>query len=347
MQGGNPFAEIPTVPTAGIVNQVVMKNAMRASAGGTSSRVTAVVRARRTEARRMEVAGKTLRDRLDQIVVKFPDIDNLHPFYRETLDVLFGINQVKKVLGRVFGSSETIWRIRSQYVSAIWHSSTPKDAKLARQEGLARLFSVTNRLKGTLTFLENVRSEMKQLPGIEPGLPTIVVAGYPNVGKSTLVKTVTDARPEIASYPFTTREVMIGHATVDSIPCQVIDTPGVLDRPIAEKNPIEKRALAAIRHLAWVLAFLVDATETCGFPIQSQLQLLQELQSVLDPMPVQIAYNKADIMPLKATSADLLPSIEQNAIHELVAHERSSAIALLRRCLALIEIDRDRVLSVR
>ncbi len=344
---GNPFSKIPNVPSAGMVNRLVMKTAMRTSAGGTSSRLAAIIRARRTEARRMEVGGKNLRDRLDQIVVGFPNLDQIHPFYHETLDVLFSVDQVRKTLGRIFGSSKTIWKIRSYYVSNIWHSSTPREAKLARQQGLARLFSVTNRLNSSLRFLEDVRSEMKRLPGIEPGLPTIVVAGYPNVGKSTLVKTITDARPEIASYPFTTREVMIGHTKVDSIPCQIIDTPGVLDRPIAEKNPIEKRALAAIRHLAWVLAFLVDATETCGFSIKSQLQLLQELQSVLDPIPVQVAYNKADILPLKATSADLLPSIEQNALHELVAHERSSAIALLRRCLGLIEIDRDRVLSVR
>ncbi|MFQ5977643.1 MAG: NOG1 family protein [Candidatus Heimdallarchaeota archaeon] len=346
-QVGNPFAEIPTVPTAEIVNRVTMKAAMRASAGGTSSQVAAVIRARRTEARRMEIGGKTLRDRLDNVVVKFPNIDNLHPFYFETLDILFSVGQVKKTLGRIFGSSETIWRIRSQYVSKIWHSSTPRQAKMARQEGLARLFSVTKRLRSPLRFLEKVRSEMKQLPGIEPGLPTIVIAGYPNVGKSTLVKTVTDAHPEIASYPFTTREVMIGHTKVDFIPCQIIDTPGVLDRPISEKNPIEKRALAAIRHLAWVLAFLVDATETCGFPTRSQLQLLQELQTILDPIPVQLVYNKADILPLSNLSPDLLPSSGQETVQELIAHDRNSAIALLKRCLSLITIDRNRVLSIR
>ncbi|MHA2232834.1 MAG: NOG1 family protein [Candidatus Hodarchaeales archaeon] len=347
VQDGNPFAEIPTVPTAEIVNRVTMKAAMRASAGGTSSRVAAVIRARRTEARRMEIGGKTLRDRLDHVVVTFPNIDNLHPFYFETLDILFSVGQVKKVLGRIFGSSETIWRIRSQYVSIIWHASTPMQAKRARREGLARLCSVAKRLGSALKFLEKVRSQMKVLPGIEPGLPTIVIAGYPNVGKSTLVKTVTDASPEIASYPFTTREVMIGHTKVDFIPCQIIDTPGVLDRPISEKNPIEKRALAAIRHLAWVLAFLVDATETCGFPTQSQLQLLQELQTILDPMPVQLVYNKADILPLSNLSSDLLPSSGQDNVQELIAHDRGSAIALLRRCLSLITIDRNRVLSIR
>lgn len=345
--GGNPFAKIPNIPSAGMVNRLVMKTAMRTSAGGTSSRLAAIIRARRTEARRMEVGGKDLRDRLDQVVVKFPSLDQIHPFYYETLDVLFSVDQVKKALGRIFGSSKTIWKIRSHYVSKIWHSSTPREAKLARQEGLARLFSVTNRLNGSLRFLEDVRSEMKRLPGIEPGLPTIVVAGYPNVGKSTLVKTITDAQPEIASYPFTTREVMIGHTKIDSIPCQIIDTPGVLDRPISEKNPIEKRALAAIRHLAWVLAFLVDATETCGFPIQSQLQLLAELQSILTPIPVQIAFNKADILPLSDLNSDLLPSSEQESLHELVAYERPSAIALLRRCLDLIQIDREKVLSMR
>jgi len=229
----------------------------------------------------------------------------------------------------------------------IWHSSKPLEAKSARREGLARLSSVTKRLKGPLNFLEEVRSKMKSLPGIQSGLPTIVVAGYPNVGKSTLVRTVTDARPEIASYPFTTREVMIGHAKIESIPFQIIDTPGVLDRPISERNPIEQRALAAIRHLAWVLVFLVDGTETCGFSVHSQFQLLQELQETLDSIPIQVGYNKADLLPLKDLSTDLQLPVELEDIQELIAHDRSSALAILKRSIDRINIDRDKVLSMR
>jgi len=40
---------------------------------------------------------------------------------------------------------------------------------------------------------------------------TVVVAGYPNVGKSSFIRLVSTAEPEIAAYPFTTKGVIVGH----------------------------------------------------------------------------------------------------------------------------------------
>ncbi len=344
---GNPFAEIPTIPDAETLNRKVMKTAMKSSAGGTSQFLPPLTRIRRIEARRMEVGGKTLRDRIDKVALSFPNLDKIHPFFQETLDILFEIGLVKKALGRLYGSTSTIWQIRSLYVSKIWHATFPLEAKKARQDGLARLFSVSKRLRGALTFLEDIRSQMKCLPGIDPGQPSIVIAGYPNVGKSTLIRSVTQARPEIASYPFTTQEVNIGHFKINSIPCQIIDTPGVLDRPVEERNPIEKRALAAIRHLAWVLVFLIDPTETCGFAVKSQLKLLDEFRDMLKPIPIQIAYNKADILPLSDLDDSLVPFEDKDDLTELIAYNRDSVVEVLKKALSKVNFDREKILSLR
>ena len=61
-----------------------------------------------------------------------------------------------------------------------------------------------------LLFLNEVRNVLRKLPHVEDAF-TVVIAGYPNVGKSSFIRLVSSATPEIASYPFTTKGVIVGH----------------------------------------------------------------------------------------------------------------------------------------
>ncbi len=49
------------------------------------------------------------------------------------------------------------------------------------------------------------------MPTIDFNATTIVIAGFPNVGKSTLLNQISGADPQIANYPFTTKGIQIGH----------------------------------------------------------------------------------------------------------------------------------------
>lgn len=57
------------------------------------------------------------------------------------------------------------------------------------------------------------------------GAGQVVIFGAPNVGKSALVKTLTNAPTEIASYPFTTQVPIAGMLEFEDIQIQLIDTP--------------------------------------------------------------------------------------------------------------------------
>lgn len=57
------------------------------------------------------------------------------------------------------------------------------------------------------------------------GAATLVILGPPNVGKSRLLRALTSAEPEVADYPFTTREPLPGMLPWEDIAFQLVDTP--------------------------------------------------------------------------------------------------------------------------
>ena len=58
------------------------------------------------------------------------------------------------------------------------------------------------------------RDTLRKLPSIDSSEPCIVVAGSPNVGKFTNFS-LSSGEPEIASYPFTTKQLHLGHLFIE------------------------------------------------------------------------------------------------------------------------------------
>jgi len=59
------------------------------------------------------------------------------------------------------------------------------------------------------------------------GAGAVILIGAPNSGKSRLLQELTSARPEVASYPFTTREPLPGMMRWEDVDVQLVDTPPV------------------------------------------------------------------------------------------------------------------------
>lgn len=61
------------------------------------------------------------------------------------------------------------------------------------------------------------------------GAAQVILIGGPNAGKSRIVKELTNAEPDVADYPFTTREPMPGMMAWEDITIQLVDTPPITD----------------------------------------------------------------------------------------------------------------------
>jgi nucleolar GTP-binding protein len=52
---------------------------------------------------------------------------------------------------------------------------------------------------------------------------------------------------------------------------QVIDTPGILDHPLEERNTIEMQSITAMAHLRSCIMFFMDLSEQCGYSVADQV----------------------------------------------------------------------------
>ena len=111
--------------------------------------------------------------------------------------------------------------------------------------------------------------------------PPVVLVGAPNVGKSSLVSLISSKQPEVNHYPFTTRGILIGNMEWNDqqkLKCQIMDTPGLLHRPIQERNNIELLTLASLSYLpACVVLFVTDLTESSTVSHEEQILLRAEV----------------------------------------------------------------------
>ena len=132
--------------------------------------------------------------------------------------------------------------------------------------------------------------------------PTWPWSGFPNVGKSTLISTVSAAKPKMADYPFTTLEPHLGVVRVagrgDGTEFVMADIPGLVEGA-AEGKGLGHRFLRHIER-ARVLVVLIDLDRGRGTTPADQLEiLLAELggyQPELLERPRLVVGSKADLV---------------------------------------------------
>ncbi|MBR1472227.1 MAG: GTPase ObgE [Lachnospiraceae bacterium] len=132
--------------------------------------------------------------------------------------------------------------------------------------------------------------------------------GYPSVGKSTFLKAVTNAKPEIADYHFTTLSPNLGVVDLgDGNSFVIADIPGLIEGA-AEGSGL---GLSFLRHIERnkLLIHVLDAASVEGRdPLEDYHKINAELSKYgekVSGIPQVVAANKADIIPAEPEAIDL------------------------------------------
>ena len=132
---------------------------------------------------------------------------------------------------------------------------------------------------------------------------------------------MTRADVEVQPYAFTTKSLFVGHTDYKYLRWQVIDTPGILDRPLEERNTIEMQSITALAHLRAAVLYVVDISEQCGFTLEQQATLFHSICPLFANKPVMVVMNKIDARQVEDLTDD------QRQILEKMGHEAAKVSA--------------------
>ncbi|XP_029155792.1 nucleolar GTP-binding protein 1 [Nylanderia fulva] len=308
------FKKIAVVPPAKDFIDIILSKTQRKTPTVVHKQYK-ITRIRAFYTRKVKFTQQNFHDRLSQIIQEFPKLDDVHPFYADLMNVLYDKDHYKLALGQINIARHLIDNVAKDYVRLLKYGDSLYRCKQLKKAALGRMATIMKKQAANLTYLEQVRQHLARLPSIDPYTRTIIICGFPNVGKSSFINKITRADVEVQPYAFTTKSLYVGHTDYKYLRWQVIDTPGILDHPLEERNVIEMQAVTALAHLRAAILYFFDLSEQCGHSLEEQVKLFESIKPLFTNKPLIIVLNKTDIIRLNDLSLEkraVLKSLEDD-----------------------------------
>ena len=260
------FKQITKIPEANDLIDIVLSKTQRKTPTQVCQGFK-IQRIRKFYMRKVKFMQESVNEKLTGIIEGFPKLNDIHPFYADLMNVLYDRDHYKLALGHCNKAKSIVDNIANDYVRLLKYADSLYRAKQLKRAALGRSCTLLKKLKSSLSYLEEVRKHLSRLPSIDTNARTLIVTGFPNVGKSSFINNVTNANVDVQPYAFTTQNLFVGHTDYKYARWQVLDTPGILDHPLDQRNTIEMQAITALAHLNAAILFLLDISESCGYTI--------------------------------------------------------------------------------
>lgn len=310
------FKKIAIVPSAKDFIDIILSKTQRKTPTVIHKHYK-IARIRSFYMRKVKFTQQNFHDRLSQIIQEFPKLDDVHPFYADLMNVLYDKDHYKLALGQINIARHLIDNVAKDYVRLMKYGDSLYRCKQLKKAALGRMATIMKRQAANLAYLEQVRQHLARLPSIDPYTRTIIICGFPNVGKSSFINKITRADVEVQPYAFTTKSLYVGHTDYKYLRWQIIDTPGILDHPLEERNVIEMQAITALAHLRAAVLYFCDISEQCGHSLEEQVKLFESIKPLFANKPLTVVLNKVDVLRLEELSTEkqvILKSLEDKDV---------------------------------
>ncbi len=251
-----------------------------------------IIKSRNIELLKINIIADILSAELKDIIEKFPHVNQMDDFYANLVKATIDYGMLKKSVAALIWARKKVADFNALYSQKIGRCKDIRAMNNYRKQYYGRISSLMKQVKDAFVFLEEARKVIRNFPTIKTKFKTIAIAGFPNVGKTTLLTKLTGAKAEISNYAFTTKGINIGYFEIYPQKIQVIDTPGTLNR-FNKMNMPEKQAYLALKYLADVIVYMFDLTEA-SYPLDQQKKLYDETKKLDKPMLVY--FSKVDML---------------------------------------------------
>ncbi|KAK2932251.1 hypothetical protein FoTM2_006709 [Fusarium oxysporum f. sp. vasinfectum] len=280
------WKDIPPVPTQQEFLDIVLSRTQRKlptqiRAGFKISRIRAFY------TRKVKFTQETFSEKFGAILESFPRLQDIHPFHKDLLNTLYDADHFRIALGQMSTAKHLIETISRDYVRLLKYGQSLFQCKQLKRAALGPPASRPSAFD-------------------RPNTRTLLICGYPNVGKSSFLKSVTRADVDVQPYAFTTKSLFVGHFDYKYLRFQAIDTPGILDHPLEEMNTIEMQSITAIAHLRSAIMYFMDLSEQCGYTVSAQIALFKSIKPLFSNKLVFVVINKIDV----TRPEDLEPEVQ-------------------------------------
>ncbi len=217
-------------------------------------------------------------------------------------------------------------------------AGTPEEKISAIQEmlGIMPHHKGTDRLRAELRAkIARLNKEMQKKRGAriysysikKEGVAQVLLLGMPNVGKSKLLSILTNASPEVATYPFTTGSPVIGMMQFENVQIQLVDLPALT-------HEFTKRWMGNLIYSANLLLLVIDLNND----INPSIEKLEELRT--RARKVMVVGNKLDLPNGEKNFKYLKEKLEGNSVIGVSAEEPRGLEELKNQIYSSLDIIR-------
>ncbi|KAB1216221.1 Nucleolar GTP-binding protein 1 [Morella rubra] len=204
-------------------------------------------RERNRGAKQLDALMKELVVPLRMYLEDFPKKKCLHPYERSLIELTLGDGNYEGVLGKVDALRKKVILVGKEHASFCAKSLSKREAEERLIVGMKRIEEVFNQEAKSIDDLLHIAKTLRAMPVVDLETPTLCLVGAPNVGKSSLVRTLSTGKPEVT------------------------DTPGLLKRCDEDRNNLEKLTLAVLSHLPTAILYVHDLSGECGISPSDQM----------------------------------------------------------------------------